>query len=101
MDKITFLKSHVSNLEKILDHSDKLMEPHKNLVTITQRVVEAYANLSAKEQKSLGLVYRKSMLAIVNRSLAKIERMEEHNVQMKARSNNLKNIDMESFFLQK
>ncbi len=100
MDKITFLKSHVSHLEKILEHSDKLMEPHDNLVKVTKRLVDTYCFLSEKEKKSLGLVYRKSILEIVNRSLVKIERMEGHNVQMKAKSNSLKNIDMEALFLQ-
>ncbi len=100
MNKTEFLKSHVSNLDKVLEHSDKLFEPHQSLVNMTKRLVDTYTSMTAREQKALGLVYRKSMLSLVERSIKKIERLEEHNVQMKAKSLSLKMLDLETLFLQ-
>ena len=99
MDNITYLKLQVSNLDNVLEHAEKLMEPHKNLVSMTERIVNTYSTLSEKEKKSLSLVYKKSILQIVNRSLKKLERMEGYNIHMKTKGNSLRNLDMESIFL--
>ena len=100
MDNTFFLKSHVDNLSKVLDHADKLINPHQSLVDMTKRIVNSYYSLSEKEKKNLGMVYRTSILTLVKRSIAKIERMEGNNLQMKAQSLSLKNMDLETIFLQ-
>ena len=53
MTKIEMLKFQVSNLDKVLEHSSKLIDEHRSLVTMTQRIVDTFSSLTKKEKKSL------------------------------------------------
>ena len=99
MNKTEILKLNVENLDKVLEHADKLMDTHSSLVSMTKRIVETYNSMSKKEQKALGFVFRKSMSEIVKRSMSTIERLEKNNNQLKAKSYNLKQTDLEALFL--
>ena len=99
MTKTEMLKLQVENLDKVLEHSSKLMDPHGSLISMTNHIITLYSSLNEKEKKSLKLVYKKSILTLIQRTLKTIERIEGHDIQKKAQSYKLKNVNLEELFL--